>query len=204
MSEVGTSMKALHLTVGSLVYFTYFSSAEAWGPKVSFRSFLSSPQSRKCSSLSLAQSSEVIGSGRIGAFLAEAGDCTILGRNDVIDPNQPGNPILIATRNDALEGIVDSCPKSRRGDLVFLQNGYLDDFLASKDLMNNTQVLLYLSVPTKGATPVDGVTKVNPEGLTAATGIHANAFADRVAALGMKCKTVSTADYRPAMFEKLM
>jgi len=147
--------------------------------------------------------SEIIGGGRIGETLAKAGDCIILGRNDKIDPEGDG-PILIATRNDSLEGIVESCPENRRKDLVFMQNGYLDDFLQSKDLLTNTQVLLYLSVTAKGVDAVDGVTTVNPEGLTAATGIHAQAFADRLLALNLKCNVVSAEEYRPAMFEKLM
>ncbi len=145
----------------------------------------------------------IIGSGRIGGALAKAGNCVVLGRSDTIDPNGEG-PILIATRNDALDGIVEKCPENRRKDLVFMQNGYLDSFLESKGLMDNTQVLLYLSVTAKGVDPVDGVTAVNPEGLTAATGIHAAAFADRLAALDLKCNVVSPVDYRPAMFEKLM
>lgn len=159
-----------------------------------------SRSSRRSSSLA----AEIIGSGRIGSFLAQAGDCTVLGRNDNIDPAKEGHPILIATRNDALESIVQKCPENRRQDLVFLQNGYLDNFLQCHDLLDNTQVLLYVSVPSKVAVPVDGVTTVNPEGLTAATGIHAQAFADRLAALNMKCKVVAPPDYRPAMFEKLM
>lgn len=167
-------------------------------------------QSSKLSAASSARSNtvsytaEIIGSGRIGAFLAEAGDCTVLGRNDNIDPAKEGNPILIATRNDALEGIVEACPENRRQDLVVLQNGYLDNFLDAKGLLSNTQVLLYLSVPVKGATPVDGVTAVNPEGLTAAMGKHAQSFANRLSALKMKCNIVTPTDYRPAMFEKLM
>lgn len=155
------------------------------------------------SSSPMSMHAEIIGSGRIGSFLAEAGDCTMLGRIDKIDESGQG-PILIATRNDALAGIVDNCPEGRRKDLVFLQNGYLDDFLKENGLMDNTQVLLYLSVTAKGAEPVDGVTKVNPEGLTTATGIHAQAFADRLAKLNMKCNVVDADSYRPAMFEKLI
>lgn len=45
-----------------------------------------------------------------------------------------------------------------------MQNGYLDAYLESKGLLDNTQVLLYLSVTAMGAAAVDGVTKVNPEG----------------------------------------
>ena len=151
----------------------------------------------------LGMTTQIVGGGRIGDLLASGGDCTIVGRNDAISGDGKG-PILIATRNDALESIVDKCPEHRRKDLVFLQNGYLDDFLASKGLLDNTQVLLYLSVTAKGVDAVDGVTKVNPEGLTAATGLHAQAFADRLSSLNLKCNVVDAATYRPAMFEKLM
>ncbi|GAX17064.1 hypothetical protein FisN_5Hh449 [Fistulifera solaris] len=146
---------------------------------------------------------EIIGGGRIGSLLAAAGDCVLLGRGDKIDPNGSG-PILIATRNDALDGIVDNCPENRKKDLVFLQNGYLDDFLTSKGLLDNTQALLYFSVTAKGVDPVDGVTTVNPEGLTAVTGLHSKAFADRLASLNLKCNVVTPEQYRPAMFEKLI
>ena len=147
---------------------------------------------------------EIIGAGRIGETLAKAGNCVVLGRNDKIDPTKEGSPIFIATRNDSLDGIVENCPKNRLQDLVFLQNGYLDDFLSSKGLLDNTQVLLYLSVTAKGVDAVDGVTTVNPEGLTAAVGKHAEAFAKRLAALDLKCNVVTPETYRPAMFEKLM
>lgn len=147
----------------------------------------------------------VIGGGRIGSLISDG--ATLLGRNDAISSSIDANgdgPIYIATRNDVLESIVNECPESRRKDLVFLQNGYLDIFLSRKGLEDNTQALLYLSVPSKGATPVDGITSYNPEGLTAATGRHAKAFADRLAKLGLKCNVVSAEEYRPAMFEKLI
>eukprot|EP00804_Cyclotella_cryptica_P008764 CCRYP_015623-RC/>CCRYP_015623-RC protein AED:0.07 eAED:0.07 QI:213/0.8/0.66/1/0.8/0.66/6/1170/706 len=147
----------------------------------------------------------VIGGGRIGSLISDG--AKLLGRNDPIatsiDADGEG-PIYIATRNDVLESIVNECPESRLKDLVFVQNGYLDDFLKRKNLLSNTQALLYLSVPSKGVDPVDGITAMNPEGLTAATGVHAQAFADRLAALGLKCNVVSAEDYRPAMFEKLI
>lgn len=146
---------------------------------------------------------EIIGNGRIGSTLSKAPGSVILGRQDSIDPNKSG-PILIATRNDALDGIVENCPENRKKDLVFMQNGYLDVFLKSKGLMDNTQVLLYLAVASLGADPKDGITSANPEGLTAATGIHAEAFAARLAYLGLKCKVLTPEQYRPAMFEKLM
>ncbi|CAJ1965853.1 unnamed protein product [Cylindrotheca closterium] len=145
----------------------------------------------------------IIGNGRIGSTLAEAGNCIVLGRDDNIDENGKG-PILIATRNDALDGIIEKCPESRKCDLVFLQNGYLNSYLEQKGLLDNTQVLLYLSVTAIGAEAVDGVTAYNPEGLTAATGIHAEAFARRLSHLGLRCNVVDAASFKPAMFEKLM
>jgi hypothetical protein len=145
----------------------------------------------------------IVGAGRIGGLLAEGGESVVVGRDDSIDADGSG-PILVTTRNDVLGDIVDKCPESRRKDLVFMQNGYLDDFLQSKGLIDNTQVLLFLAVTAKGADPIDGVTKVNPEGLTAATGEHAHAFADRLAALKLKCNVITPDEYRPAMFEKLM
>ncbi|KAL3944344.1 MAG: hypothetical protein SGBAC_001591 [Bacillariaceae sp.] len=145
----------------------------------------------------------IIGSGRIGSTLAKAGNCLVLGRNDSIDANGEG-PILIATRNDALDGIIEMCPDNRKNDLVFLQNGYLNAYLEQKGLLDNSQVLLYLSVSAMGADAVDGVTAYNPEGLTAATGIHADAFARRLSYLGLRCNVVDAESYKPAMFEKLM
>ena len=123
----------------------------------------------------------IVGGGRIGGLLSGGGPNLLLGRDDTIPPDGEGTPIFVATRNDALEGIVESCPENRRKDLVLL------------------------SVRTaKGADPVDGVTSVNPEGLTAAAGVHASAFKDRLAALDLKCNVVDPGEYRPAMFEKLM
>jgi len=154
-------------------------------------------------SVSEAPFATIVGNGRIGGALSEAGNCMVLGRGDSIDADGRG-PILLATRNDALDEIIDNCPEGRRKDLVFLQNGYLDDFLEEKGLSQNSQVLLYLSVPAKGVAPTDGVTTFNPEGLTASTGEWAADFAGRLAAIDLKCKVVAPRDYRPAMFEKLM
>ena len=50
------------------------------------------------------------------------------------------------------------------------------------------QVLVYFAVAKKGETPTDGKTDVNPEGLTAACGPHAAAFAARLHGAGLSCK----------------
>ena len=187
-----------------LVLAGHFHRSESWLSKQTFKQ--STPGASSALHMSTATTvaeAEIIGSGRIGSLLAKAGNAVVLGRGDTIDPNKSG-PILIATRNDALDAIVENCPENRRKDLVFMQNGYLDKFLESKGLFDNTQVLLYLSVTAMGVDPIDGVTSFNPEGLTAATGLHAQAFADRLAALNLKCNVVDAAAYRPAMFEKLI
>lgn len=145
----------------------------------------------------------IVGNGRIGSTLAKAGNCLVLGRSDHIDVNVEG-PILIATRNDALDEIIEKCPDNRKSDLVFLQNGYLSACLEQKGLLDNSQVLLYLSVAAMGTEAVDGITAYNPEGLTAATGVHAEAFARRLSHLGLRCNVVDAGSFQPAMFEKLI
>jgi len=146
----------------------------------------------------------VIGGGRIGSLLNQGDNSVLLKRGDSISSDNEGTPIFIATRNDSLDGIIAECPPNRLKDLVFLQNGYLDDYLESKGLIDNTQSLLYLSVPALGVDPVDGITSVNPEGLTAATGVHAQALANLLGSLGLKCNVVNMEEYKPAMFEKLI
>lgn len=146
----------------------------------------------------------VIGGGRIGSLLHQDGKSLLLKRGDKIPAENEGTPIFIATRNDSLDGIIAECPENRLKDLVFLQNGYLDAYLEQKGLAANTQCLLYLSVPKLGVDAVDGITTVNPEGLTASTGVHAQALADLLASLNLKCNVVNMEDYQPAMFEKLM
>jgi hypothetical protein len=148
----------------------------------------------------------IIGGGRIGSLMNSGTNSILLKRGDTIssDKEKEGTPIFIATRNDSLDGIIEDCPKNRLQDLVFLQNGYLDSYLESKGLSDNTQCLLYLSVPALGVDPVDGITSVNPEGLTAATGVHAQSLADLLASLDLKCNVIDSEQYKPAMFEKLM
>lgn len=52
------------------------------------------------------------------------------------------------------------------------------------------QVLVYFAVAKLGEKPTDGKTDVNPEGLTAANGKHAEAFAELLKAGGLSCKVL--------------
>lgn len=47
--------------------------------------------------------------------------------------------------------------------------------------------LIYFAIPKKGEKPVDGITDVNPEGLTSVTGKWADDFAMRLHSSGLTC-----------------
>lgn len=89
-------------------------------------------------------------------------------------------------------------------DLVFIQNGMLQPWLDARSLGDATQVLVFFAVAAKGDAPIDGRTDVNPEGLTAAHGPHAAAFAARLKYHGLSCKVLDRAAFDRAMLEKLV
>ena len=101
-----------------------------------------------------------------------------------------------------LSSLVHALRDIRNFTQVFMQNGMLGKFLESNGLASNTQVLLYLAVAKLGEPPIDGITEFNPEGLTAATGKWANAFASRLDKGGLKCRALDGNDYTAAMLEK--
>ncbi|XP_048545910.1 uncharacterized protein LOC125524925 isoform X2 [Triticum urartu] len=130
------------------------------------------------------QPAVVVGGGRVGQALLSmgppAGGDLLLSRGEALPPAAPAGPILVCTRNDDLDGVLDATPKSRWQDLVFFQNGMLDPWLESKGLAGANQVLAYFVVSKLGEPPVDGITDTNPEGLTAAFGNWAPAVAARL------------------------
>lgn len=69
-------------------------------------------------------------------------------------------PLLVCTRNDALPEVVKRVHPSRRADLVFVQNGMVQPWLAENDLAGCTQGVLYVAVTHVGAEPVGGGTSV--------------------------------------------
>lgn len=107
----------------------------------------------------------IVGGGRIGQALADmgvAGD-VIMKRGDAFPASPATGPVYVCTRNDALQEVVDQTPESRRGDLVFLQNGMLQPWLDARGLGDNTQALIYFAVAKAGEKPTDGITDKNPE-----------------------------------------
>lgn len=147
----------------------------------------------------------IVGAGRVGSALQRmAGDRDAVVRRGETIPADSTGPILVCTRNDVLDALVDQTPESRRGDLVFFQNGMLDPWLASRGLQDATQVLVYFAVAKMGDNPIDGITDFNPEGLTAASGKWADAVAARLHSAGLSCKVLSREDFEKPMLEKLI
>jgi len=147
----------------------------------------------------------IVGGGRIGSLLYDRcgleGDI-LLGRGDKIPEDFPG-PIYVATRNDDLADIIEGCPESKRDDLIFLQNPMIEPLLKRYAMADtNTMVNVYFAVPTKGANPIDGITDVNPDGLTSVTGKWAKAVQQRLNRAELSCKLLHKRDCRRAMIEK--
>eukprot|EP00878_Enallax_costatus_P020036 GHUV01021165.1.p1 GENE.GHUV01021165.1~~GHUV01021165.1.p1 ORF type:complete len:189 (+),score=56.09 GHUV01021165.1:1077-1643(+) len=80
----------------------------------------------------------------------------------------------------------------------------LQPWLDSRGLGDNTQVLVYFAVAKLGEKPTDGKTDVNPEGLTAAYGRHAEAVGQRLHAGGLSCQVLDRPAFTQAMLEKLI
>jgi hypothetical protein len=146
----------------------------------------------------------IFGGGRIGSCLADLGmeGDVVLRRGDAFPAEPTEGPIYITTRNADLQGIIDSTPEARREDLVFMQNGMLGSFLEKNALADATQVLLYLAVAKLGEKPTDGITDLNPDGLTASTGKWGGAFAARLRKGGLTCRELAGDEYNAAMLEK--
>ena len=144
----------------------------------------------------------IVGSGRIGSMLKSDGDAVMTSSSGWPADAPESGPIYVCTRNDALASVIEAVPEDRRADLCFLQNGMLGPFLEGRGLGDATQVLVYLAVAKLGETPTDGVTDANPEGLTAATGKWADAFASRLALKELTCHVKEGDAFAVAMLEK--
>ncbi|KAG7014193.1 hypothetical protein SDJN02_24367 [Cucurbita argyrosperma subsp. argyrosperma] len=148
----------------------------------------------------------IVGSGRVGRALLDMGNGEdfLVKRGESVPLDFPG-PILVCTRNDDLEAVLESTPRSRwNADLVFFQNGMLDPWYESKGLNDVNQVLAYFAISKLGEAPVDGITDTNPEGLTAAYGKWASAVAGRLNAAGLSCKVLDKEAFEKQMLEKLI
>ncbi|WJX48695.1 hypothetical protein P8452_35224 [Trifolium repens] len=147
----------------------------------------------------------IVGGGRVGKALQGMGDGQdlLVRRGDSIPLDFDG-PILVCTRNDDLDSVLQTTPLSRWNDLVFFQNGMLEPWLESKGLKDGNQVLAYFAVSKLGETPIDGKTDTNPEGLTAAYGKWSLAVSERLQAGGLSCKVLDKEAFEKQMLEKLI
>jgi hypothetical protein len=65
-----------------------------------------------------------------------------------------------------------------------------------------TQALIYFAVAKLGEKPIDGVTDLNPEGLTCATGKWASEFKSHLAGGDLKCHVMDPIKYKGRAYEK--
>jgi ketopantoate reductase len=100
----------------------------------------------------------VIGAGRVGLALSERAaahglPCALVTRTENwgVLQGPPGDPVVLAVRNDDLAELIDRVPVWRRDDLVFVQNGAVRGWLASRGLSQCTRGLLFFAVATRGA-----------------------------------------------------
>ncbi|KAI3671481.1 hypothetical protein L1987_87219 [Smallanthus sonchifolius] len=170
-------------------------------PNLNFK--LQSSKSRTVTSMAATTATKVIpsiivGGGRVGKALLEmgGGEDLLVKRGEPVPIDFPG-PILVCTRNDDLDAVLES-------DLVFFQNGMLEPWFQTKGLSDPEQVLAYFAVSKLGEPPVDGITDTNPEGLTAAFGKWGSAVADRLNAGGLSCKILEKEPFQKQMLEKLI
>ncbi len=108
-----------------------------------------------------------------------------------------GRPVVVAVRNDDLEGVVEKVPGERRADLVFLQNGALRQWMHDRGLMTATRGILYLAVRERGGPIVDGGTSVF-------CGPHDHLMASWFGELGLGARTVDWAIFGARECEKLL
>ncbi|KNA10710.1 hypothetical protein SOVF_141800 [Spinacia oleracea] len=185
-------------------------------PKLLGQSHFSSARSTHSSSFAMAAAATdttknrvvpaiIVGGGRVGRALQDMGngDDLLIKRGDSVPLDFDG-PILVCTRNDDLEGVLQLTPQSRWTDLVFFQNGMLEPWFHNKGLGEVDQVLAYFAVAKLGEAPIDGKTDTNPEGLTAAFGKWASAIAERLRVGGLACKVLDKEAFQKQMLEKLI
>lgn len=138
----------------------------------------------------------IIGDGRVGSFLGGLPQESLVIRRGELVPNGEG-PIMVCTRNDDLEAVLDQTPKSRHSDLVFVQNGMLNGWLQDNGIQDNTQALLYFAISQKGDKPVDG-------GETVVTGRWAPYLQSILYSGEIKCTVVNMKRYKEVMAEKFL
>ena len=156
----------------------------------------------------------IVGDGRVGHMMKVNGDNSdVMVRSTSemkfqINKNPGGSgkdgPIYLCVPNSALEELVKACPEERHKDLVFMGSGNLGDFLESKGLSDCTQALIYFVISKQGDAPVDGITSLNPEGLSCAVGRWAPDLAKRLRKVNMSCNILTPEQFEVSRLERLV
>jgi ketopantoate reductase len=146
----------------------------------------------------------VIGAGRVGTAIArrsrDAGlSCTLVTHTEGWEAlaGAPGDPIVVAVRNDDLEDMIPRVPAHRRPDLVFVQNGMIRPWLRKHGLGPVTRGLLYVAVPER-----DGA--LTPGGDSPFCGSHGLGMARWFVHIGIPAREVDWALFSGLEAEKLV
>lgn len=145
----------------------------------------------------------ILGAGRVGQALFKAAEaagqgCVLVDRNGPRDAlsGDAGVPILVATRNDDLGGVLGAVPMQRWGDLVFLQNGAIRDWLEQHGLRRTGRGLLYFAVTERGG-------PIQPGQASVFSGAHATEVAAWLNACGVEAVALDDLAFRAREFQKL-
>ncbi len=146
----------------------------------------------------------VIGAGRIGSAIHRLAprEITLIGRESVPPSvwaaREPGEPILIAVRNDDLELVLARIPEPRHVDLVFIQNGMLRPWLADHGLLATaTRGLLFMAVAKLGD-------PIQPGGVSPFCGPRAIAIVATLTGRGVPAELVEPERFVAIELEKLI
>ncbi|PRP98627.1 ketopantoate reductase family protein [Enhygromyxa salina] len=143
----------------------------------------------------------VIGAGRIGGALHQRDphQFALVDRQQGWEllEREPGEPILLAVRNDDLLAVLERVPERRRADLVFAQNGMLRPWLREHGLTEVTRGLLFVAVPTRGA-------PIEPGGESPFFGPHAATMVQAFTRVGLPAAVVSADAFAAVELEKLI
>ena len=146
----------------------------------------------------------VIGAGRVGLALHARSNevgiaCDLITRDSGWEglEKAPGVPILVATRNNDLKGVIERVPSYRREDLVFVQNGMIRPLLAEMRVPTATRGLLFFAVTSRGAAIEKGET-------SPFTGAHARAMVGWFVTMGQSAEIADWAHFSSLEAEKLI
>ena len=142
----------------------------------------------------------IIGGGRIGTMFAQLRNVdgytvSILRRGEQSLLGE--GPIVVCTRNNDLEDVLEWIPSARYSDLIFVQNGMLFSWFEEQGLNDVTTALLYVAVSSVGDEPVDG-------GRTVVTGPLATTLQTMMYDLGLECQTITFSTFTVEMVEKFL